>query len=342
MKNSKWILSLVLGGLLNSLVACSGVSFTDASLTKASEDVVSDKTASESFYPNPADSLSKVDILFVIDNSASMQDEQLKLGDRLSSFVDSLKDVDWQIGITTTDTSSGPWGLKGSLLPLAGRAGESILTKNTPDYEHVFANTVVRPEGVGCGSNCPSVVERPLEATGMALAKGVVNGLIRPGAELAVVILSDSDEGGNGLGVITTPQMLLQTANLIFQSTKRITGFAIVVEPGNADCLSQERQYSANSFYGMNAALLAHLTGGVTGDICASDYAAPLKKIGERVLNLVSSLTLSKTPLDGTVNVKLTPADPSVQWSVNGNIIEFNKPPQPGTRVDVTYLVKED
>lgn len=339
MRTHKWIFRASLFGLVGSLMACSGVEFNPVELTK-NESLTSGKPTSESFYPNPSDSAPKVDVLFVIDNSASMRDEQLKLGDRLSAFVDHLSDVDWQVGITTTDTSDGPFGLKGSLVQLHG-LNQYILTKNTPNYKEVFANTVVRPEGVNCGSNCPSIVERPLEAAMLALAKGEASGFIRPGAELAIVILSDADEGGDGSGDITTPQFLLGTAASVFNQEKRITGYGIIVEPGDADCLNQQRQFSPNSFYGYNAAMLAHLTGGVTGNICDNNYSHSLKKIGEHVLHLVSTLTLSHQPLRGSVQVTLTPEDPSIKWTLDGKNIEFNKPPKPGTRVDVNYLIEE-
>lgn len=341
MKTKKWILTLSLMALMQTLIACSGVDFSPVELSSNDADgIINDKTGEESFYPNPTDSRPKVDVLFVIDNSASMKDNQLKLGERLSSFLSSLQTVDWQIGITTTDTSSGPWGIKGSLVKLDG-LDQYILNKHTPNYEDVFARTVVRPEGVNCGSNCPSLVERPLEAATFALAKGLSNGLIREGAELAVVVLSDADEGGDGLGVITTPQFLLGTAATLFNQTKRVTGYAIVVEPGDTDCLAKRRAYTSYSYYGYNAALLATLSGGVTGSICDSNYSKSLKKIGDHVLNLVSSITLSKMPLEGSVEVTLSPADPSIKWTVNGKTIEFNKSPKPGTRVDVKYIINE-
>ena len=47
-----------------------------------------------------------VDILLVIDNSCSMIDEQEKLSTNFESFIDAFAnvDVDWQIGVVTTDT----------------------------------------------------------------------------------------------------------------------------------------------------------------------------------------------------------------------------------------------
>lgn len=341
MGNQKWILRSSLLALTSIMVACSGVAFNEMDLAKNDVGPIgTGKTAEESFYPNPHDSAPKVDILFVIDNSASMMSEQLKLGERLSSFVNSLRDVDWQIGITTTDTSTGVYGLRGSLVQLHG-TNQYILNKNTPNYESVFANTVIRPEGVGCGNLCPSISERPIEAATLALGKGMVNGLIRQGAELAVVILSDADEGGSGIGTITTPQFFLSTAASLFNQQKRVTGYAIVVEPGDSACLEHRKKFTNYSYYGHNAALLATLTGGVTGSICDSNYSHSLKRIGDHVLNLVSSLTLSHYPVIESVRVTLSPQDPSVSWTIKNKSIEFNKPPKPGTRVDVRYEIGE-
>ncbi|HAG92326.1 MAG TPA: hypothetical protein DCL41_10655 [Bdellovibrionales bacterium] len=348
----KWILKLALGGLTFSIMACSGVEFTPANIqqslstaepiTPVEINPVEDKSAEESFYPNPVDSKPKVDILFVIDNSASMELEQQKLGDRLSAFIGTLDNVDWQIGITTTDTSNGRFGQRGSLVPLVGTGGQYILNKNTPNYETVFSSTVVRPEGINCGSNCPSVKERPLEASMMALGKGLMNGLIRQNAELAIVILSDADENGNGQNLTATPETLVATANTIFFGQKRLTGFGIIIEPGDVNCLNDQRQFSRFSYYGNQVAGLAALTGGVTGSVCDSNYSQSLTKIGHRVLNLVTSITLSKMPVEGSVKLTLNPADPNITWSIDGKKIEFSTPPSPGTRVDVKYLVEDD
>ena len=47
-----------------------------------------------------------VDILLVIDDSCSMKDEQVKLSNNFEAFISAFSgvNVDWQIGVTTTDT----------------------------------------------------------------------------------------------------------------------------------------------------------------------------------------------------------------------------------------------
>ena len=60
-----------------------------------------------------------VDILFVIDNSGSMDDEQEEMAKRFSSFLSLLFDLSWQVGITTTDLSdSNKYYTDGKLIPV--------------------------------------------------------------------------------------------------------------------------------------------------------------------------------------------------------------------------------
>ncbi len=342
MTKQKWILRSLVILLTQGLMACSGVEFNPGVLEKNTTDGnIQDKTANESFYPNPTDSRAKVDILFVIDNSASMADIQAKLGDRLSAFIGSLENVDWQIGITTTDTSDGPFGLKGSLIQLYG-LNQFILNKNTPNYEFVFKNTVVRPEGINCvTTNCPSRVERPIDAATLAITKNEA-GLLRPGAELAIVVLTDSDEGGGFLNqTVTVPQDFLNVAAQLFNQQKRVTAYGIIVEPGDTDCFQERRNSSPYSSYGNYITLLTNLTGGVTGSVCDTNYTQSLKKIGDHVLNLASSITLSQSPKEGSVEITLSPADPQVTWTIEDKTIKFVKAPKAGTRVDVKYIIDD-
>lgn len=69
---------------------------------------------------DPADRNREVDILFVIDNSGSMGEEQGLLASGLEGFIDALDsaEADWRIGITTTDNGN-PWC--GSTSPEAGK-----------------------------------------------------------------------------------------------------------------------------------------------------------------------------------------------------------------------------
>lgn len=76
--------------LLLGLSACTEYSYTSATMTDV-------------FQQNR---MNTVDILLVVDNSCSMVEEQDKLAGNFQSFISAFDgvDVDWQIGVTTTDT----------------------------------------------------------------------------------------------------------------------------------------------------------------------------------------------------------------------------------------------
>ncbi len=59
-------------------------------------------------FQQSAEETKKLDIMWIIDNSGSMSDEQSDLGSNFDSFITQFinMDVDFKMGITTTDTSS--------------------------------------------------------------------------------------------------------------------------------------------------------------------------------------------------------------------------------------------
>ncbi len=317
------------------VTACSGVSFTPYG-NPFNELDVAEGYSHESFAFNQDAESAKVDVLFVIDNSTSMLEEQSKLSAALASFIGSIARLDWQIGITTSDVSNGPHGLKGELVTMKGSAAK-ILNKNIPDYEELFKSTVVREEVIGCTNDCPSADERPLEAIRMAIDKqnGDNAGFFRPDADLVTIILSDEDEGSDGLNAISAGDVL-DHFTLAFGVDKRLTGFGILIQPGDTACY--DSQVKTGGHYGLRATELATLTGGVTGSICDSDYLNTLASIGERVREVSSTVTLRELPMPETIQLRMSPFDPDLSWSIEGQTIRFNKLPRKGTRVDIVYM----
>lgn len=297
-----------------------------------------DKTVSEDFLYNE-DSQAKVDILFIVDNSFSMIDNQRKLGDRLENFVTSLGQIDWQIGVTTTDMSSGPYGLKGSLAPFKN-LGTNVLTKDAPNFLAEFKNTIVREESVSCGgSTCPSSDERPIEALANAIAKkdSANAGFFRAAADLAVIVLSDEDERSKGGAGAMSPVVALQTFAAAFGDKKSLTGYGLLVQPGDSSCKSKQ---GLDAAYGTFVSLLAQLTGGVIGSICNTDYSQTLQSIGKKIREVSVAFELKQSPNESTVQLTITPFDASLKWNVTGKTVKFNKAPKKGTKIKISYLPK--
>lgn len=334
-------LLLVLGALM--MAACSDVQTSnlaqEARATAASSEHLQDGRIRDTFRFDEFETQAAVDVLIIDDNSDSMRDKQEKLAARLASFLGSLGKIDWQIGITTTDTSNGTYGLQGSLVEFAG-TGSKILTKKTENYAQAFADTVIRRETISCNYDCPSNDERPLRATIQAIQKRDSEnaGFFRDGADLAVIILSDEDEASVGGPDANRPTDVLEAFRTAFGDSKSLNGFGILIAPDDKKCYESESMFGAN--YAKVLSQFVMLTGGVVGSLCANDYGPTLAGIGQRVREGVKTAILTALPVAESVQVHVTPADPTLTWTMDGRRLTFAHPPKPGATVIVEYQVE--
>ena len=154
----------------------------------------------------PVESCDKMDILFVVDNSGSMGQEQANLATNFPGFIGVLDDaeLDYRVGITTTgmdyeytiDTPLGP--IPGS--ETGGDNGE-LLQRCNMQRRWVEASDTNPSGDLSCaaevGSGGPST-EMPLAAMRAAfddrIADGTNAGFLRDDALLAIVILTDEND----------------------------------------------------------------------------------------------------------------------------------------------------
>lgn len=291
----------------------------------------------------------KVDILFIDDNSSSMEQEQKRLGERFASFANELQNYDWQAGITTTDCSNGEYGICGSLLPLSGASG-TILKPTTPNFLEVFKNTVQRSEtydpdtGLSCLVNpnvqCPSGNETPLRATIEAMNKRNKDnkGFFRSGADLAVLVLTDEDETPDIGGGITSAEAVVNQFKTIWPSDKKLSVYGIIIKPGDTACFNEQKKQmiGASASYGTKPNELANLTGGSSHSICEKDFTLTLRRIAQNVTKMNRTVELPHTPLTGSVRVDFNPAH-TTKYVVEGNRVIFDDPAPVGTQVDIYY-----
>ena len=158
-----------------------------------------------------------VDILFVIDDSGSMREEQLSLADNFNAFISELQAIQGglpnvHIGVVSTNVGAGP--LLGDNRCLASDAGQLQANplvpgcnppndayisdigdesgNRTPNYSDSLQETFscIAQLGItGCG------FEQPLESMRQALDNNPANtGFLRDNAFLAVIIISDEDD----------------------------------------------------------------------------------------------------------------------------------------------------
>lgn len=346
-KRSLYILSVL--ALCQLIMACSDVNFTPETAGGAQSFSPDDPSVPDDprkppvdnprlkdvFFQNASDN--QVDILVVIDNSPSMFEEQQKIGETISSFFNQLGEIDWQVGITTTDLSGGSFSTNGNLLKF-DNTNSYVLTKTVPDYKGAFLKTITRKES-DCYSNCASSNEEPLRASMMAMDKRDTQnqGFFRAGADLALVIISDEDEMSTGPVGATTPDNVISHFGGIWGSSKNFAAFGIVIVPGDTKCFSNNTAGGGN--YGDFVSELAGKTGGLIGSICDSDFGPTLSKIGKKVSNLLTSFELSEEPLESSIQLTSLPQQ-SLEWHLESKRIVFKTAPQPGTKIEVSYMKK--
>jgi hypothetical protein len=158
--------------------------------------------------PNEA----KLDVLFVVDNSNSMAEEQQALARAFPKFMNALMaysfTLDLRVGVITTDMGAGPYNIP-SCEPVGGDGGVlqnkpriSGCTPPTDPYISVVGSTTNVPGDMvndafecivqlgtgGCG------FEQPLAAALKAIDGQTNPGFPRTDSVLAVVVLSDEDD----------------------------------------------------------------------------------------------------------------------------------------------------
>jgi hypothetical protein len=260
-------------------------------------------------------SASKIDVLWIIDDSGSMAPRQENLARNLQSFMDvfSKAAVDYRIAVTSTDVFKD----KGHFL-----GTPSTISPSTSNPVSAFANNVK------VGTN-GSPFEAGLEAAELALeyvkmnqpvdalvtcnnscsgqpdpnlclstcAKNNVVTFLRPDAYLYLVFVSDEDDHSD------------QDVRFFWRSFETIKGIgndgtvataAIIGLQADAPTCS-----TADDYVGARYQALSDLTGGATGSICDTSFADTLKKLATNAVGLKRKFPLSTQPDTTTLKVSV-------------------------------------
>ncbi|GMV43488.1 MAG: hypothetical protein AMXMBFR64_52040 [Myxococcales bacterium] len=294
----------------------------------------------------------QVDVLFVVDNSGSMGDEQKNLSDNFGSFIQEAKtwNTDFHLGVITTDAQGKDHAGK-----LQGNP--RIITPATAD---TFKQTVK----VGTNGNG---TEQGLEAAHLALSLplaytsnkscgadadctapstcvqglcgGWNGGFLRSDATLEVVFVSDEED--------QSPAPLTFYIDFL----KSIKGFAneslmhahAIVGPEPKGCGGDPNDANAGADAGKRYIEVANQTGGKVGSICDKSFSAVLSGIGSVAFGLKQQFFLTAKADPPTVKVwvsgvacnsgwKFDPPSNSVIFDLNGACM-----PQEGEEVKIYY-----
>ena len=306
----------------------------------------------------------KVDLLWVIDNSCSMSEEQTLIGQNLSSFLAFAvaEQIDFQLGVTSTDTGlsdTDPTMTGGRLVPVDGSRSR-ILTPWSSRLEHDWAANVA----LGTGG---SATEKGLLAAKMALSPGLIDvadhpgtstpndgnlGFLRPDAALSIIFVSDEADHDS-----TPTDDYLQFFRSIkgARNDNLFKAHGIISDPV-VGCPTDGRDGT-----GVRYEEIINRTGGVWESICATDWQETLEVIGNNAFGFSSRFFLSNIPVPGdNGEYNDLGTNPGIIIEINGirapskvgrttvwsyhpgaNAIDFNPfyVPEAGSQVEITYRV---
>lgn len=249
------------------------------------------------FYQSPDD---RVDILWVIDNSSSMTEEQDALVNGFESFVDAMDTTggDFQMAVITTSVDvSDPQSVRFLGTP-------PILTPDT-DYVSLFQERA----RVGIQGDDR---ERGLMAASLALSDEALGswnaGFVRADVPLVVLVVSDeedcSDEGlldGYSSGDCYRRVKDLPPVSFYLDLLDEVkvaggevrVGAIVGTKTSPCDAAYATKRYAE----------AADLTGGMVGDICTSDWDGLMYDLGMGAIGIATSWTLTEEPVVASIEV---------------------------------------
>jgi hypothetical protein len=239
----------------------------------------------------------KIDILWVVDNSGSMQEEQNNLANNFSSFMQYINQslIDYHIGVISTDLMKNVDGTCYN----AGHCGQllgnpRIIDRTTPDPLAAFANNV--KVGTSGGGNEMGILAAH-QAITEPLRSGANAGFLRDDASLAIIFVSDEDDHSYGD---------VQYYSRFFSAFKGVGNerrviLAAIVGDVPDGCTGAGGRASPGTIYHQ----LIDKLGGTTASICASDFSLTLQQLGLTVAGLSRKFLLSRQPDPATVQVRV-------------------------------------
>ncbi len=234
----------------------------------------------------------KVDILWVIDDSCSMAEEQRKLTVNFPEFIKFFLDssLDWHIGVVSTDTDSP--NMRGKL---QGAGSYRFIDPDTPNPEALFSQMAT----LGTGG---AIEERGRRAAHMALTDPQLSGhnvgFYRDEASLNVVVITDENDSS---GSNPTRNEFINFLQTLKEDPELVT-FSSIVGP-NSGCLTAEP--------GTEYIAITNAVGGIHESICRQDWIPVLEDLGLQAAGLRREYFLSDLPVPGTVEV----------WVVDGGFV---------------------
>ena len=285
----------------------------------------------------------KVDVLWIIDNSCSMSEEQSSLVSNFQYFINYFvdSDLDWHIGVTSTDLDSNIAPGTNGVLNEINQV--KFIDENTPNPVDIFSQMAtmgIRGSGV----------EQGLGATFAAISEhgnsDYNRGFYREEAALSVIVISDENDH-------TIEPIFPEFVDWLYNLKPSVddVSFSSIV------CLEESHLNGVycreNPVYapsvGSKYIDVTNAIGGTLWDIRQEDWAPMLDQLGLNATSMRTEFFLSEVPVQKTIEVWVTLPDEMVYQLHNESDFTYSEirnsitllnyvPPQFAT-VEIEYVL---
>ncbi len=314
------------------------------------------------------------DILFVVDNSCSMSEEQANLTANFSSFIEELESADsaYQVGVITTDSPElrgdiidqgtadpiGEFQLQAGTAGIGGSADERGLQASWWATRSLAECDVAHAGLTPAGGGAP-------EACGEA---GPDSAFLRDNSMLSIVILTDEPDFSdnwasswdNTWGYSTWASVAPNPRPSPFDldALGYVDDF-LATKGGNPDlirinAIAGDMPSGCNGPGGSAGAPTGYIdaiqaTGGTLVSICAENWGENLEDVANASIGITDTFPLANEPVEETIQVRvddvlLAPGDgANTHWTYDSalNAIEFTNDfvPAGGSTIDIHYQI---
>ena len=252
------------------------------------------------------------DIMFLVDQSCSMDDDQARLASNFDYFANELNNytTDWQIIVVNDDD---------------GCTNSGILVPGGSNWKSRFTSAV----SSGGGSYTESLLTPAAYATGKTNSGQCNQGFMRDGALLHIIAVSDEPEqsaytsGNSWSDLVSTMISNKGSASLVKVSA--------IVGDYPSGCSSAD---PGSGYYEA-----VNYTGGEFLSICASSWSGYMSSLAEASISQ-DTYELKATPVESTIWVSVNDVERAGGWTFDAtsNAVVFTSDiPEGGDVVKISY-----
>lgn len=287
----------------------------------------------------------EIDILFVVDNSYSMDSHQRNLIANIDTFVSAFfqrANIDYHIGVLSTDMENG-WG-GGSRQKCCGEliGTTRFVSRSTVNGVSELGQNL----RIGVGGSATETVFDPVAAALQSpLSTTINNGFYRSNAFLALIFITDAEDQGK-----YTPKAFHDLLVNIKGQADKIVGFGVVVPTGVPDSQCPRDDYSAEPVRIEQFLDLLPNRGKNILSLCDPDYGNRIAQMADELVKYVgNTILLNRPPIPETIRVMFgsseIPKGYKDGWSFDaarnaiilGDEIKWPENEPPGTKVQVFF-----